>query len=89
MFSTGKLLFDITLTVILPFQIFFTPEGQLSSEQGVYVAEAVVAKNTKLPKGRFRLYDDQDSMVSLNLFVSCRFESLCIRCHFSYLLPYS
>ncbi|KAM0941961.1 putative armadillo-like helical, translational activator Gcn1, TOG domain-containing protein [Dioscorea sansibarensis] len=42
-------------------KIFYTPEGQLSSEQGVYVAEAVVAKNTRLPKGRFRLYDDQDS----------------------------
>ncbi|KAJ0966557.1 hypothetical protein J5N97_023474 [Dioscorea zingiberensis] len=43
-------------------KVFYTPEGQLSSEQGVYVAEAVVAKNTKLAKGRFRVYDDQDGL---------------------------
>ncbi|OWM67342.1 hypothetical protein CDL15_Pgr000794 [Punica granatum] len=41
-------------------QIFRTPEGMLSNEQGVYVAESVASKNTKLAKGRFRLYDDQD-----------------------------
>ncbi|RLN18249.1 translational activator GCN1 [Panicum miliaceum] len=41
-------------------KIFYTPEGQLSTEQGVYVAEAVASKNTKLAKGRFRAYDDQD-----------------------------
>ncbi|KAJ8498675.1 hypothetical protein OPV22_009227 [Ensete ventricosum] len=43
-------------------KIFFTPEGQLSSEQGIYVAETVVAKNTKHPKGRFKVYDDQDGL---------------------------
>ncbi|KAI9185460.1 hypothetical protein LWI28_007508 [Acer negundo] len=43
-------------------QIFRTPEGMLSSEQGVYVAETVVAKNTKQAKGRFRLYEDQDDL---------------------------
>uniref|UniRef100_K4AM52 TOG domain-containing protein n=1 Tax=Setaria italica TaxID=4555 RepID=K4AM52_SETIT len=42
-------------------KIFYTPEGQLSTEQGVYVAEAVASKNTKLAKGRFRAYDDQDA----------------------------
>uniref|UniRef100_J3LSA3 TOG domain-containing protein n=1 Tax=Oryza brachyantha TaxID=4533 RepID=J3LSA3_ORYBR len=41
-------------------KIFYTPEGQLSTEQGIYVAEAVASKNTKLAKGRFRAYDDQD-----------------------------
>ncbi|KAJ1694352.1 hypothetical protein LUZ63_011050 [Rhynchospora breviuscula] len=41
-------------------KIFYTPEGQLSSEQGVYIAETVTAKNTRLAKGRFRMYDDQD-----------------------------
>jgi HEAT repeat protein len=41
-------------------KIFYTPEGQLSTELGVYVAEAVASKNTKLAKGRFRAYDDQD-----------------------------
>ncbi|RLN40709.1 translational activator GCN1 [Panicum miliaceum] len=41
-------------------KIFYTSEGQLSTEQGVYVAEAVASKNTKLAKGRFRAYDDQD-----------------------------
>ncbi|KAL6843469.1 hypothetical protein ACP4OV_026531 [Aristida adscensionis] len=41
-------------------KIFYTPEGMLSTEQGIYVAEAVASKNTKLAKGRFRAYDDQD-----------------------------
>ncbi|XP_058216318.1 protein ILITYHIA isoform X2 [Rhododendron vialii] len=41
-------------------QIFRTPEGMLSSEQGVYVAESVASKNTKQAKGRFRVYDDQE-----------------------------
>ncbi|RZC22442.1 Protein ILITYHIA isoform E [Glycine soja] len=41
-------------------QIFLTPEGMLSTEQGVYVAESVTAKNTKQAKGRFRMYDDED-----------------------------
>uniref|UniRef100_A0A0D9VYB3 TOG domain-containing protein n=1 Tax=Leersia perrieri TaxID=77586 RepID=A0A0D9VYB3_9ORYZ len=41
-------------------KIFYTPEGQLSTEQGIYVAEAVASRNTKLAKGRFRAYDDQD-----------------------------
>ncbi|KAL3370936.1 hypothetical protein AABB24_007783 [Solanum stoloniferum] len=41
-------------------QIFQTPEGMLSTEQGVYIAESVATKNTKQPKGRFRLYDDSD-----------------------------
>lgn len=37
----------------------------LSSEQGVYVAESVTAKNTKQAKGRFRTYEDQNDMVLL------------------------
>ncbi|KAM0871526.1 hypothetical protein ACQ4PT_039331 [Festuca glaucescens] len=41
-------------------KIFFTSEGQLSTEQGIYVAEAVASRNTKLAKGRFRAYDVQD-----------------------------
>ncbi|KAG4928965.1 hypothetical protein JHK85_055451 [Glycine max] len=41
-------------------QIFHTPEGMLFTEQGVYVAESVTAKNTKQAKGRFRMYDDED-----------------------------
>ncbi|KAK7332811.1 hypothetical protein VNO80_29566 [Phaseolus coccineus] len=43
-------------------QIFHTPEGMLSTELGVYVAESVSAKNTKQAKGRFRMYDDEDDM---------------------------
>lgn len=39
-------------------KVFYTPEGELSTEQGVYIAETVVAKNTKLAKGRFRAYDE-------------------------------
>ncbi|KAG5549672.1 hypothetical protein RHGRI_014840 [Rhododendron griersonianum] len=41
-------------------QIFRTPEGMLSSEQGVYVAESIASKNTKQAKGRFRVYDDHE-----------------------------
>ncbi|KAG9447741.1 hypothetical protein H6P81_013869 [Aristolochia fimbriata] len=43
-------------------KIFQTSEGMLSSEQGVYIAEAVAARNTKQAKGRFRVYDDQDDL---------------------------
>ncbi|KAK7337971.1 hypothetical protein VNO77_18565 [Canavalia gladiata] len=42
--------------------IFCTPEGMLSTEQGVYVAESITAKNTKQAKGRFRMYDDENGM---------------------------
>ncbi|XP_057471002.1 protein ILITYHIA [Actinidia eriantha] len=41
-------------------QIFHTPEGVLSSEQGVYIADAVASKNTKQAKGRFRVYDNHE-----------------------------
>ena len=50
------------------FQIFHTPEGMLFTEQGVYVAESVTAKNTKQAKGRFRMYDDEDGEVHYNFF---------------------
>lgn len=53
-------------------QIFRTPEGMLSSEQGVYVAESIASKNTKQAKGRFRVYDDHEVVVNfacLILFV--------------------
>lgn len=43
-------------------QIFHTPEGMLSTEQGIYVAESVAFKNTKQAKGRFRMYDDEDGL---------------------------
>ncbi|KAJ6761628.1 TRANSLATIONAL ACTIVATOR GCN1-RELATED [Salix koriyanagi] len=51
-------------------QIFHTPEGMLSSEQGVYVAESVASKNTRQAKGRFRMYEDDNDMdhVSSNHF---------------------
>ncbi|KAF8392097.1 hypothetical protein HHK36_022439 [Tetracentron sinense] len=44
-------------------QVFHTPEGLLSSEQGVYVVESVAVQNTKHAKGRFRVYDDQGDLV--------------------------
>ncbi|XP_009587833.1 protein ILITYHIA isoform X1 [Nicotiana tomentosiformis] len=47
-------------------QIFQTPEGLLSTEQGVYIAESVATKNTKQPKGRFRLYDNSDGPDQMN-----------------------
>ncbi|XP_059665692.1 protein ILITYHIA isoform X2 [Cornus florida] len=43
-------------------QIFHTPDGTLSSEQGVYIAESVAVKNTKQAKGRFRMYENNDDM---------------------------
>ncbi|KAL6142934.1 hypothetical protein ACLB2K_061209 [Fragaria x ananassa] len=43
-------------------RIFHTPEGMLSSEQGVYIAESVAAKNMKQAKGRFRMYEDLNDM---------------------------
>ncbi|GAY56659.1 hypothetical protein CUMW_173570 [Citrus unshiu] len=43
-------------------KVFYTPEGMLSSEQGVYIAEIVAAKNTKQSKGRFRMYEEQDGV---------------------------
>ncbi|KAK8951558.1 hypothetical protein KSP39_PZI003863 [Platanthera zijinensis] len=46
-------------------KIFYTPEGMLSSELGVYVAETIVAKSTKLAKGRYRLYEDTDDSDSV------------------------
>lgn len=48
-------------------QVFHTPEGVLSNEQGVYVAESITAKNTKQAKGRFRMYEDQNDMVLLHV----------------------
>ncbi|KAL0317538.1 UNVERIFIED_CONTAM: protein ILITYHIA [Sesamum angustifolium] len=44
-------------------QIFHTPEGMLSTEQGVYIAESVVSKNVRQAKGRFRVYGGDDTMV--------------------------
>ncbi|KAL6586597.1 eIF-2-alpha kinase activator GCN1 [Orobanche minor] len=42
-------------------QIFRTPEGMLSTEQGVYIPESVASKNVRQAKGRFRIYDNDDS----------------------------
>lgn len=45
----------------------------LSSEQGVYIAEIVAAKNTKQSKGRFRMYGEQDGVVLLYKYLVFRF----------------
>lgn len=50
----------------------------LSSEKGVYIAEAVTAKNTKQAKGRFRVYDEQNDTV-LFFLSSCVVISSSIR----------
>ncbi|KAH0448399.1 hypothetical protein IEQ34_022199 [Dendrobium chrysotoxum] len=55
-------------------KIFYTPEGMLSSEQGVYVAETIVAKNTKLAKGRYRLYEDLDNLDNVKSSIPVRKE---------------
>lgn len=54
-------------------QVFYTPEGMLSSEQGVYIAEIVAARNTKQSKGRFRMYEEQDGVVLLYKYLVFRF----------------
>lgn len=56
-------------------QIFHTPEGMLSSEQGVYVAESVATKNMRQAKGRFRMYDDQDDGDDVNSNLSVKRET--------------
>ncbi|KAM7532155.1 hypothetical protein LguiB_035565 [Lonicera macranthoides] len=53
-------------------QIFRTPEGMLSSEQGVYVAESVTANNTKQAKGRFKAYENNDGKDHVNSNSSLR-----------------
>lgn len=55
-------------------QVFYTPEGMLSSEQGVYIAEIVAAKNTKQSKGRFRMYEEQDGVDHVSSSHSARRE---------------
>ncbi|KAG6745141.1 hypothetical protein POTOM_051785 [Populus tomentosa] len=52
--------------VIVALSIFHTPEGMLSSEQGVYVAESVASKNTRQAKGRFRMYEDHNDTDDVN-----------------------
>nr|GEV72458.1 protein ILITYHIA [Tanacetum cinerariifolium] len=47
-------------------QIFNTPEGTLSTEIGVYIAEFVASNNMKQAKGRFKAYDNNDSMENGN-----------------------
>lgn len=47
-------------------QIFRTPEGMLSTEQGVYIAESVASNNLKQAKGRFKTYENNDNMENGN-----------------------
>ena len=73
------------LLVKLFFQIFHTPEGMLSSEQGVYVAESVASKNTRQAKGRFRMYEDDNDMVvsdPFHFFPSLVFALAATWCYF-------
>ncbi|KAJ6865023.1 hypothetical protein NC651_035552 [Populus alba x Populus x berolinensis] len=58
--------FQLISFVYVNFQIFHTPEGMLSSEQGVYVAESVASKNTRQAKGRFRMYEDHNNTDDVN-----------------------
>lgn len=45
-------------------QIYLTPEGMLSTEQGVYIAEFVTGNNQKQAKGRFRVYENDNGSVN-------------------------
>nr|XP_043618177.1 protein ILITYHIA [Erigeron canadensis] len=56
-------------------QIFRTPEGMLSTEQGVYIAESVASNNVKQAKGRFKAYENNDSMDNGNSNSSGRKET--------------
>ncbi|XP_076949401.1 protein ILITYHIA-like isoform X2 [Bidens hawaiensis] len=53
-------------------KIFNTPEGMLSTEQGVYIAVSVASNNLKQAKGRFKAYDNNDNMENENLVSSGR-----------------
>nr|XP_027089601.1 protein ILITYHIA [Coffea arabica] len=56
-------------------QIFHTPEGMLSTEQGVYVAESVASRNIRQAKGRFRVYENDDNLGEVKSNHSARRES--------------
>ncbi|KAG0555734.1 hypothetical protein KC19_11G000200 [Ceratodon purpureus] len=43
-------------------KIFNTEEGMLSSELGVYVAEAVMDRNVRGARGRFKMYGDDEEV---------------------------
>lgn len=47
-------------------QIYLTPEGMLSTEQGVYIAEFVSGNNQKQAKGRYRVYENDNGSVNDN-----------------------
>lgn len=40
----------------------------LSTEQGVYIAELVTGNNQKQAKGRFRVYDNDNGSVNVDIF---------------------
>ncbi|KAG6737448.1 hypothetical protein POTOM_058970 [Populus tomentosa] len=63
LFNLGR---DMLSFCLFQSQIFHTPEGMLSSEQGVYVAESVASKNTRQAKGRFRMYEDHNDTDDVN-----------------------
>lgn len=44
----------------VPWQVYQTPQGVLSSEDGVYVATVVKDKNVRQARGRMKLYGDLD-----------------------------
>ncbi|CAH1422894.1 unnamed protein product [Lactuca virosa] len=44
-------------------QIFRTPDGMLSTEQGIYITESVASNNLKQAKGRIKTYENNDNMV--------------------------
>lgn len=68
-----QILIEFASTNFILFQIFQTPEGMLSSEQGIYVAESVASKNMKQAKGRYRVYEDEDDEVFLDINSSLAF----------------
>ncbi|CAH1454454.1 unnamed protein product [Lactuca virosa] len=47
-------------------QIFRTPEGMLSTEQGVYIAQSVASNNLKQAKGHFKTFENNDNMENGN-----------------------
>ncbi|XP_057501142.1 protein ILITYHIA-like isoform X2 [Actinidia eriantha] len=60
-------------------EIFHTPEGVLSSEQGVYIAESLASKNTKQAKGCFRVYDNHEDVDYVNSNNSVKREPASVR----------
>lgn len=77
----GEILSHVNWLIVfsnnIPLQIYLTPEGMLSTEQGVYIAEFVTGNNQKQAKGRFRVYENDNGSVNVSMFFMFSIFSFC------------